>query len=289
MKIKELCARVEEATGKRCTPAMVKNYEKVGLISAPPRSPGGTRLYSGDYVNRISRIVELKTSFLRLEAIKEILEDEAAAPPHEEKDLGFESSLLGQGNDVDSPLLTRIVDGALFLFTTRGYHNTKISDVARNVGCGSGTIYTYFSSKKDLLFAVVDRITSTMESFFKQIDDIETDPIERTKLIGLTHLRINEDIKDIIFFLQAETIDEDMDFARKADEVFKRYTDKVRENISDAVAQGLSRDIDAMVLSYGLLGLIPMIAYGLRHDRRYTPEVIIDTVADILLEGLRPR
>jgi AcrR family transcriptional regulator len=49
-----------------------------------------------------------------------------------------------------------LVETALRLFSSRGYHNTSIADILRESGCKRGTLYHYFSSKEELGYAVID-------------------------------------------------------------------------------------------------------------------------------------
>lgn len=50
----------------------------------------------------------------------------------------------------------RIVEAALKLFASRGYHATGIADILRESGCKRGTLYYYFSSKEELGYAAID-------------------------------------------------------------------------------------------------------------------------------------
>jgi len=50
----------------------------------------------------------------------------------------------------------RIVQTALRLFASRGYHDTSIVDILRESGCKRGSLYHYFSSKEELGYAVID-------------------------------------------------------------------------------------------------------------------------------------
>jgi TetR/AcrR family transcriptional repressor of nem operon len=50
----------------------------------------------------------------------------------------------------------RLVQAALKLFASRGYHNTSIADILRESGCTRGTLYYHFSSKEELGYAVID-------------------------------------------------------------------------------------------------------------------------------------
>lgn len=49
----------------------------------------------------------------------------------------------------------RIVEAAITVFAKKGYHKTKMSDIAKEVGVSKGTLYQYFKSKKELFEAVV--------------------------------------------------------------------------------------------------------------------------------------
>lgn len=51
---------------------------------------------------------------------------------------------------------THLVQTALRLFATRGYHHTSIADITRESGCTRGSLYHYFSSKEELGYAVID-------------------------------------------------------------------------------------------------------------------------------------
>ena len=50
----------------------------------------------------------------------------------------------------------RLVQTALKLFSSRGYHNTGIADILRESGCTRGTLYYHFSSKEELGYAAID-------------------------------------------------------------------------------------------------------------------------------------
>lgn len=49
-----------------------------------------------------------------------------------------------------------LVEVALRLFVSRGYHNTSIDDIARESGYTKGTFRYYFSSKEELARAAID-------------------------------------------------------------------------------------------------------------------------------------
>jgi AcrR family transcriptional regulator len=49
----------------------------------------------------------------------------------------------------------RIIEAAIKVFAKKGYHQAKMTDIAKEVGVSKGTLYQYFKSKEDLFEAVV--------------------------------------------------------------------------------------------------------------------------------------
>lgn len=48
----------------------------------------------------------------------------------------------------------QIVEAARGLFRNKGYEGTSVSDIVEEAGIAQGTFYLYFSSKRDLIFAL---------------------------------------------------------------------------------------------------------------------------------------
>lgn len=61
----------------------------------------------------------------------------------------------------------RILQAAAEVFAERGYHATRITEIARKAGVADGTIYLYFPSKDALLVALVD---DAIGRFFDVLD-----------------------------------------------------------------------------------------------------------------------
>src|SRR6516164_5207930 len=57
----------------------------------------------------------------------------------------------------------QILDAATQVFAEKGFHRATIKDIARVAGIADGTIYTYFSSKTDVLLALLNRLNESTE------------------------------------------------------------------------------------------------------------------------------
>jgi len=75
---------------------------------------------------------------------------------------------------------SEIIATACQLFLSKGYDRTTMQDVMRDLGIAKGTIYHYFSSKEDLLEAVMDSIAEgEMLRLKKLVENIKGNTLER--------------------------------------------------------------------------------------------------------------
>lgn len=62
-----------------------------------------------------------------------------------------------------------ILDTAEQLFAANGFDNTSTNDIINTIGIARGTLYHHFTSKEDILDAVIDRINDAMVRDAKKI------------------------------------------------------------------------------------------------------------------------
>jgi AcrR family transcriptional regulator len=75
-----------------------------------------------------------------------------------------------------------ILDAAMRLFVTKGYHATTTSAIAKEAGVAMGLMYHYFNSKEDLLISILEEhLDDLMKSAAGRIDFQKTP--------GLTEVR----------------------------------------------------------------------------------------------------
>ena len=63
----------------------------------------------------------------------------------------------------------RIMDAALKLFTTQGFHVTNIREIAERVGVSTGAIYTYYSGKEAIFESLVRSYRARTDQWLKQV------------------------------------------------------------------------------------------------------------------------
>ena len=74
----------------------------------------------------------------------------------------------------------KILEVSLKLFSKRGFRETTIKDIAREVGITEGAIYRHFKSKDEIVTELLKRITSELKE--KLIESIERGDSDKERL-----------------------------------------------------------------------------------------------------------
>lgn len=98
-----------------------------------------------------------------------------------------------QCEQIRKKMKQKILDSALIYFAKNGYAGTKISDLARFIGIGQGTLYSYFSSKEELFKVIVDNAIITNEQSLIQL---QSTPISAANKIIILSNHILELMKE---------------------------------------------------------------------------------------------
>ena len=64
----------------------------------------------------------------------------------------------------------QIIDTAKDMFITRGFQSTHIGQVCEELDIARGTVYQYFSNKKEILYAILDTVAETIEDILDPDD-----------------------------------------------------------------------------------------------------------------------
>src|SRR5262245_56845092 len=98
----------------------------------------------------------------------------------------------------------QILIAAAKLFAQHGYADTDTQLLADELGVGKGTLYRYFSSKRELFLAAVDRV---IRALIGQVDDAVAaipDPLEKVATAVRTYLTFFAEHPEFVELLMQE-------------------------------------------------------------------------------------
>jgi AcrR family transcriptional regulator len=109
-----------------------------------------------------------------------------------------------------------IVEAAVRVFGTRGYHRAGVPEIARELGVGYGTLYRYYPGKRDILVGVIAETFARIEAIVaEERPTAATSRAEyraQVERIGHAMLRLTVDEPAMVrlTFVESLTVDEEL-------------------------------------------------------------------------------
>jgi AcrR family transcriptional regulator len=91
-----------------------------------------------------------------------------------------------------------ILDAAVRVFASKGYHTSRVGDIAEEAGVAHGLLYHYFPSKERVLETIFRENWAELLEAFARIEASDTSPLEQLGAIAKTLLRAWRDRPDLV-------------------------------------------------------------------------------------------
>jgi AcrR family transcriptional regulator len=154
----------------------------------------------------------------------------------------------------------RIVQGALEAFSSKGYHETTMDDVAKEIGISKGALYLYFDSKEQLF-------TEICKSGQNQFGEILNETFSGGDLLSGSEKFFTRMLEENRFFNQGllfETLTEasrNKEIRNALREIYERSIETIIKFLNDLKSKRLIRsDVDSRLLAKGLIAIYDGIA-----------------------------
>jgi len=285
MKIKDL-ERV--STIPRST---IHFYLRTGLLHPPTKTGKTMAYYDQSHLERLQVIQKMKmdmrlpTAFIkrRLEEMEKsggIKMPSAAARAKETlPELRF---------DVKQKRKQEIINAAIYLFSTKGYHRTNIRDIAQKAGISTGTFYIYYPNKRELFIEVVDDVVRNVIGKIGNAIRKEKDIKKRLMLRGKVYYDNYPRYSEILNQLRAEIASDEQWPREKVKKIYQELTEPLIREAKEAIRQGVIRAVDPDLIAYAFTGLIDVLSMRITLDKKYTINDITAFLEDFATNGLKP-
>lgn len=189
----------------------------------------------------------------------------------------------------------RILDAAEHLFSEHGVSRTSLEDIAQAAGVTRGAIYWHFKDKRDLVAAMVDRVTLPMEAMVaRSSDESVEDPIASLKACAVSALKRTatdaqvQRVFDVVTH-KCEYIGEMAGVNNRISAVQKGCVDRAEQTIRNAVKRGLlPATVNPRLAAVGLDALLYGLISNWLANSSYLPlERQAEAMIDLYIEGLR--
>ena len=180
-----------------------------------------------------------------------------------------------------------ILENAIGLFARNGYTGTDVQAVARSLGIAKGTVYIYFSSKRELFLAAVEYAIKRLAERIDEEVRRASGPTEKVKALVSAHFRFfdeDEPLAEVI-------VREGGEFRAHAEStyysIFAQNAVRLEDIVRGGVRLGVFRRTDprqtSEILANLLSGTIYTHLYGHKTGKAAGA---IEATTDFLLHGI---
>jgi AcrR family transcriptional regulator len=184
-----------------------------------------------------------------------------------------------------------ILDAAVRVFARKGYHTSRVGDIAEEAGVAHGLLYHYFRSKEELLETIFRETWRDVLDAVRTVQ--ETDETARDRLAGIAKilLRAWRRDPDLVRVLVRE-VTRGSHLQRRIDEI-----DQAFAGLEQIIAQGqedgeFRADVDPRMVSYvfygGLEEILTGWVLGQLEDGDEQIAAAEQTLIEIVCGGLAP-
>ena len=185
----------------------------------------------------------------------------------------------------------RILDAAVRVFAKKGFHATRVSEVAKAAGVADGTIYLYFKSKDELLVSLfedrVERLLAFLHSELPKVTGA-AEKLRRIIELQLGLLEGERDLAEVVTVIIRQSTKLMKEYAAPK---FTAYLDVIARVVAEGQASGelrgdLSPHLAARAIFGALDGITMTWALG-KADRGGLLRAS-GQLAELVLRGLSP-
>src|SRR5256712_5764709 len=161
----------------------------------------------------------------------------------------------------DSAKPQQIVDAAIRVFARNGYYNSRVSDIAREAGIASGTIYLYFRTKDEILVTLFrEKMAQWVALVRREIATERGAEAKIRKLVAL-HFAVLEGDPDLAEVVQVELRQGHKFFRGASAHEVSAYFGLITSVLEEGMAAGVIRsDVPAKVATKMLFGAMDQLA-----------------------------
>lgn len=175
-----------------------------------------------------------------------------------------------------------LLDAARRVLAAKGYHGTKIVDIARAASVGVGTFYLYYPTKEALFLELVEDTVARLKIELDAVRATIPDLIEQSRVRTLTFFRFAQENRELfrIVFGHGASFH---DVVRRSQEVFIR---DLHEIIAAGMEVGALRRGDAMIWAQAFIGMSLQVVSWWIEQENVPIEQVAASLSDLATHGM---
>ncbi|MFT5195996.1 MAG: AcrR family transcriptional regulator [Cellvibrionaceae bacterium] len=182
----------------------------------------------------------------------------------------------------------KILDAALDVFSDKGYHNTKLDEIADESATSKGSIYFHFPNKERLFLSLVDQFSDLLEKQTREAIESEPKGIVRVEIALRTVLETFARYRRPAKILLVQAMGLGQPFEQKRMEVNERFARMISEYLTEAIETGelAADEFDVEFVSHAWMGAIYHLVIRWVYTGEPSNQKIVTDLVPILLRSV---
>jgi len=188
----------------------------------------------------------------------------------------------------------RIMDAALRIFAEKGFQNATITEISKKAGVSEATIYEYFGTKEDLLFAIPEKISNdTYEASSNVIPYIKG--VEgKIRAILLFYVQLYQTNPDYSALVLLQLMSNKRFRQTPAHAAIRKSSHGLLDCIREGIADGtFKKDANPYLIRSMLMGTVEHLfihwhMQGMPKQKTSVADML-DPLIEIIFDGIRAR
>jgi AcrR family transcriptional regulator len=184
----------------------------------------------------------------------------------------------------------RILDAAVGVFSTKGYHGTLVDEIALEAETSKGGVYFHFPNKQAIFLALLDRLADLLRQRIEAAVQAESQPVARAEAALGVVLDTFASHRRLARLLMVEALGAGPEFNARMIQLRAEFADLIRVHLDQAVQAGEIPPLDTATAATAWFGAVNEVVthWALAEPGRGGRlEDVYPTIRALLLRGVQ--
>jgi AcrR family transcriptional regulator len=177
-----------------------------------------------------------------------------------------------------------LLTAAKAVFAARGYHQTKISDIAAEADVGVGTVYLHYDGKEALFLELVEDTTRELKERVDRAKVAAGNPVDQARVSCETFFRFAQENRETFRIVFGEGI-----FNSTIATAQKVFLADVAQSVTAGMRQGLFAPYPTALIAQAVVGLLTQVVSWWITQDEVSLEEAIEATNRFIAQGILAR
>ena len=170
---------------------------------------------------------------------------------------------------------SEILEVALDLFSSKGYHNVSMHEIAKTAEFAVGTLYKFFKNKEDvykaLIFEIADQFHSAIDEVFQGTKDEYTKIMDYIRVKGKVFMSNAKAIR--LYFAETSGVKFNLKatLSTELQERYESFLNQLSKVFANGIDKGIFRAANPYYLALSLEGIVNNFLFCWLEDPKKHP------------------